>query len=113
MFFLICNRIDCYITINTFEHVVFDLSDTPYSSTFPHKFTFYRVFARKKLNWEFQFSTRVGIFLRKSKNLESPLSTADAMRDIQILFRKSPNGRIKISFQTHILTFQNQIIKTK
>ena len=53
MFFLICNRIDCYITINTFEHVVFDLSDTPYSSTFPHKFTFYRVFARKKLNWEF------------------------------------------------------------
>ena len=36
--------------------------------------------------------------------LESPLSTADAMRDIQILFRKSPNGRFFISFQTHILT---------
>ena len=36
--------------------------------------------------------------------LESPLSTADAMRDIQILYRKSPNGRFFISFQTHILT---------
>ena len=47
MFFLICNRIDCYTTINTFEHVIFDLLDTPYSSTFPHKFIFYRVFARK------------------------------------------------------------------
>ena len=36
--------------------------------------------------------------------LESPLSTAAAMRDIQILYRKSPNGRFFISFQTHILT---------
>ena len=40
----------------------------------------------------------------KNPTLESPLSTADAMRDIQILFRKSPNGRFFISFQTHILT---------
>ena len=75
MFFLICNRIDCYITINTFEHAVFDLSDTPYSSTFPHKFTFYRVFARKKLNWEFPVFHARSIMLPKKKLIAPRQST--------------------------------------
>ena len=34
--------------------------------------------------------------------LESPLSTADAMRDIQILLRNCRNGHVQISFQTRI-----------
>ena len=34
--------------------------------------------------------------------LESPLSTADAMRDIQILLNNCRNGHVQISFQTRI-----------
>ena len=79
MFFLICNRIDCYITINTFEHVVYDLSDTPYSSTFPHKFTFYRVFARKKLNWEFPVSNARSILW---KNINKASFLNESNRDM-------------------------------
>ena len=52
--------IDCYITISTFEHVLFDLLDTPYSSTFTHKFIDFLFIPRKMcvlfnfiLNWKF------------------------------------------------------------
>ena len=57
-----------------------------------------------EINYNMNLFCFMSYNLTVESNLESPLSTADAMRDIQILFRKSPNGRFFISFQTHILT---------
>ena len=41
-------------------------------------------------------------YMIDSMILESPLSTADAMRDIQILLKNCRNGHVQISFQTRI-----------